>query len=126
MLAGLLIAHAGWRSIFLINLPVGLIGLFLAVRHAESGNAVHRHSLDLPGQVAIVSARAALTVALTEAGRLGWQHPWVQGRLVPVRDTAPGPFMRGMHWSLGVSVALLMAASLLCLFGMPEDRTGAS
>jgi DHA2 family methylenomycin A resistance protein-like MFS transporter len=82
VLGGLLIAHAGWRSIFLINLPVGLIGLCLAVRPTESGNAVHHHSLDLPGQVAIVSALAALTVALTEAGRLGWQHSWVQGGLM--------------------------------------------
>lgn len=82
VLGGLLIAHSGWRSIFLINLPVGLIGLFLALRHAAPGSPGHRRSLDLPGQVAIVSALAALTVALTEAGRLGWQHPGVQGGLL--------------------------------------------
>jgi DHA2 family methylenomycin A resistance protein-like MFS transporter len=39
-----------------------------------------------------------------------------------VRDTAPGPFMRGMHGALGVSVALLLAGSLMCLFGIPKDR----
>lgn len=82
VLGGLLISHSGWRSIFLINLPVGLIGLFLALRHTASGNPGDRRSLDLPGQVAIMSALAALTVALTEAGRLGWQHPWVQGGLL--------------------------------------------
>ncbi|WP_261803484.1 MFS transporter [Variovorax sp. PAMC26660] len=82
VLGGLLITHTGWRSIFLINLPVGLIGLFLALRHTAPGSAGHRRNLDLPGQVAIISALAALTVALTEAGRLGWQHPWVQGGLL--------------------------------------------
>ncbi len=82
VLGGVLITHSGWRSIFLINLPVGLIGLLLAWRHAAPGNTGHRRSFDLPGQAAIVCTLAALTVALTEAGRVGWQHPWVQGGLL--------------------------------------------
>ena len=90
VLGGLLIAHSGWRSVFLINLPVGLVGLFLALRHAAPDGTGHRRSLDLPGQVAIVSALAALTVALTEAGRLGWQHPGVQGGLLLALLAAAG------------------------------------
>lgn len=82
VLGGLLITHSGWRSIFLINLPVGFIGLYVTLRHAAPGNAGHRRKLDLPGQAAVITALAALTVALTEAGRLGWQHPWVQGGLL--------------------------------------------
>lgn len=82
VLGGLLITHSGWRSIFLINLPVGAIGLFLGLRHVAPGSAGHRRKLDLPGQVAIVFALAALAVALTEAGRLGWQHPGVRGGLL--------------------------------------------
>lgn len=88
VLGGALITHSGWRSIFLINLPVGLIGLFLALRHAAPGSAGHRRSFDLPGQPAIVCTLAALTVALTEAGRVGWQHPWVQGGLLLALATA--------------------------------------
>jgi DHA2 family methylenomycin A resistance protein-like MFS transporter len=88
VLGGALITHSGWRSIFLINLPVGLVGLFLALRHAAPGSAGHRRSFDLPGQAAIVCTLAALTVALTEASRVGWQHPWVQGGLLLALATA--------------------------------------
>lgn len=28
-----------------------------------------------------------------------------------------------MHWSLGESVVLLLAGSLMCLFGIQRDRT---
>ena len=39
-LGGLLIGHLGWRSIFWINLPVGLAGLVLAARYIEQGFGV--------------------------------------------------------------------------------------
>ncbi|WP_232356755.1 MFS transporter [Burkholderia multivorans] len=36
VLSGLLVTHVGWRSIFLINLPIGVVGVALALRHAAS------------------------------------------------------------------------------------------
>ncbi|MDQ0468513.1 MFS transporter [Labrys wisconsinensis] len=74
---GFLVAHFGWRSIFLINLPIGLIGLAMTLRHARPSPANPHRSLDLPGQGAAVMALAALAIALIEAGRLGWTDPWI-------------------------------------------------
>jgi DHA2 family methylenomycin A resistance protein-like MFS transporter len=75
VVGGFLITHWGWRSIFLINLPVGLIGLAITLRYAKSSPVKSDRSLDLPGQVAAMVALAALAMALIDAGHLGWTHP---------------------------------------------------
>ncbi len=87
---GFLVAHFGWRSIFLINLPIGLIGLAMTLRHARPSPANPHRSLDLPGQGAAVMALAALAIALIEAGRLGWTDPWIVMRAVDRRDRRRG------------------------------------
>lgn len=79
VLGGLLIAQVGWRGIFLVNLPIGALGLALTLRYAPTPVAKAGRGLDVPGQFAAILALASLTAALTEAGRLGWFHPWVCG-----------------------------------------------
>lgn len=81
VLGGLLVTHFGWRSIFLINLPLGLIGLYLTLRHVAADGSGHHRGLDWPGQGAAILALAALTASVTEASRLGWGHAWVQAGL---------------------------------------------
>ena len=49
VLGGLLIALFGWRSIFLINLPVGLLALWMAYRFTEETTERHARAIDLPG-----------------------------------------------------------------------------
>jgi DHA2 family methylenomycin A resistance protein-like MFS transporter len=75
-IGGALIALAGWRSIYLVNLPIGLAGLWLTWRYAGDSPPASR-VLDLPGQGAAIGALGALAAALIEGGRLGWTDPWV-------------------------------------------------
>lgn len=75
-LGGLLIALVGWRSIFLVNLPIGLAGLWLTWRYATDTTRAH-HELDLPGQAAAIGALGVLAAAIIEGGRVGWGNPWV-------------------------------------------------
>lgn len=82
VLGGLLVTHVGWRSIFLINLPIGLIGIYLTLRHVAPHEGSHRRSLDWGGQATVILALAAMTLALTEAGPLGWRHGLVRGSLL--------------------------------------------
>src|SRR6266480_871219 len=49
LIGGGLIALVGWRSIFLVNLPIGLAGLWLTWRYAEETTRAPTHRLDLPG-----------------------------------------------------------------------------
>ncbi len=73
---GALIALVGWRSIFLVNLPIGLGGLWLTWRYATD-TARGEHKLDLPGQVAAIAALGVLAAAIIEGGRVGWSDGWV-------------------------------------------------
>ncbi|MBN9082767.1 MAG: MFS transporter [Rhizobiales bacterium 62-17] len=75
VVGGFLVAHFGWRSIFLINLPIGLIGVAITLRYAPPSPVNAKRSLDWPGQVIAVVGLAALALALIEAGQLGWTHP---------------------------------------------------
>ncbi len=73
---GALIALVGWRSIFLVNLPIGLAGLWLTWRYTTDTTRA-RHELDLPGQVVAIGGLGVLAAALIEGGRIGWSNPWV-------------------------------------------------
>jgi MFS transporter, DHA2 family, methylenomycin A resistance protein len=74
---GTLISLVGWRAIFLVNLPIGLAGLWLAFRFAAETPRLAQREIDLTGQIAAVIALGVLAGALIEAGQKGWQHPLV-------------------------------------------------
>lgn len=82
VVGGSLVMHMGWRSIFLINLPLGLTGIALTMRYAPKIPPSGARSLDLAGQCAAIVAMGALTAGLIEAGALGWNSPVVRGCLV--------------------------------------------
>jgi predicted MFS family arabinose efflux permease len=74
ILGGVLTDTVGWRCIFWLNIPVGLIALLMA-RHylpeSRDGNASH---IDVRGQILAVAGLAALTVVLVEGRSMpaGW------------------------------------------------------
>ncbi|RQV24379.1 MFS transporter [Burkholderia cenocepacia] len=76
---GLLIAAVGWRSIFLVNVPVGMAGIWMTWRFAPDTDARDGRGLDLPGQLTGAVALAALTFASTEVSALGWRSAFVEG-----------------------------------------------
>jgi DHA2 family methylenomycin A resistance protein-like MFS transporter len=73
---GALIATVGWRSIFLVNLPIGLAGLWLTWRYTTDTTRA-QHELDLPGQTLAIATLGVLAAAIIEGGRLGWSNVWV-------------------------------------------------
>ncbi|WP_257251251.1 MFS transporter [Burkholderia cepacia] len=76
---GLLIATVGWRSIFLVNVPIGLAGIWMTWRFAPDTKAQRGRRLDLPGQLTGAMALAVLTFASTEISALGWRSPVIMG-----------------------------------------------
>ncbi|MET4485700.1 MFS transporter [Bradyrhizobium sp. LA7.1] len=74
---GALITLVGWRAIFLVNLPIGLTGLWLSWRYASETTRSRAREIDLPGQLAAIAALGTLAGAIIEAGALGWSHPAV-------------------------------------------------
>ncbi|MCX7164857.1 MAG: MFS transporter [Rhodocyclales bacterium] len=60
-LGGLLIAACGWPAIFLVNLPLGILALFLARRHLPADRL--RQKVDAAGFDAVGTLLLALTLA---------------------------------------------------------------
>ena len=79
LVGGALIALIGWRSIFLVNVPIGLVGLWLSWRYAGETTRSRHRELDLPGQIAAIAALGCLAGAIIEAGAAGWTDPFVIG-----------------------------------------------
>ena len=79
---GGLITLVGWRAIFLVNLPIGLAGLWLTWRYASDTTRARSRQIDLPGQLAAIGALGALAGAIIEGGALGWGHPAVVAAFV--------------------------------------------
>ncbi|MCX5358463.1 MFS transporter [Streptomyces sp. NBC_00124] len=73
---GGVLSELSWRMIFFVNLPVGVLALFLLARTARSprrGDA----PFDWTGQIAAVAAMGGLTYAAIEAGAVGVGAPRV-------------------------------------------------
>src|SRR5260370_19012578 len=79
VLGCLLVGFVGWRSIFLINLPIGLIGIWLTLRFIDqtTNRSQLRRGPDLGGQTLAIFALVGLVGAIIEAGSLGWRAPLV-------------------------------------------------
>jgi MFS transporter, DHA2 family, methylenomycin A resistance protein len=77
LLGGAIIALFGWRWIFLVNLPIGLTGLWLAWRYADETAPSPQREIDFVGQFAAIAALGCLAGAIIEAGALGWSNPVV-------------------------------------------------
>ncbi|WP_433227960.1 MFS transporter [Actinomadura formosensis] len=63
---------SGWRSIFLINVPVGAVTLALVRRTVPSQAAARNTRLDAAGTVLVTLGLVALVLPLIEGRRLGW------------------------------------------------------
>src|ERR1700723_1482363 len=74
LVGGALIALVGWRSIFLVNLPIGLAGLWLSWRYGSETTRSPQREIDLPGQLAAIAALGCLAGAIIEGGSLGWSN----------------------------------------------------
>jgi len=77
VVGGGLIATLGWRAIFFINVPIGLVAIWLTLRYATETPRARDRSVDLPGQLAAVVTLASLAAATIEGGTVGWTRPGI-------------------------------------------------
>jgi EmrB/QacA subfamily drug resistance transporter len=73
VLGGLLVSAIGWRSIFWINIPIGLIAIALTGRFVPESRAEHPRRLDPPGQFLVIALLGCLTAGIIEGPRNGWE-----------------------------------------------------
>ncbi|MEU3275692.1 MFS transporter [Streptomyces antibioticus] len=76
ILGGILVAAdlagSGWRSVFLVNVPVVVVGLLLAVRTVPETRSQRPEPVDGPGTVLLAAALLTLLAPLTGGRSAGW------------------------------------------------------
>src|SRR5690348_6942515 len=72
ILGGWLLTHYWWGWVFLINVPVALVGLIAAFALVPESRAPERPGLDPVGVVASTGGLVGVTYGLIEAGQNGW------------------------------------------------------
>ncbi|MGC2999661.1 MFS transporter [Streptomyces sp. G35A] len=71
LIGGLLVESVGWRSIFWVNLPVGLAALLLTLRFVPESRAPRARRPDPVGQLLVIALFGSLTYAIIEAPHTG-------------------------------------------------------
>ncbi|MBT0724880.1 MFS transporter [Rosenbergiella sp. S61] len=72
VVGGLFISHFGWPSIFLLNVPLGIISFGIVLIYAPSKKTKNSEKLDNYGQLLSAFTLSLLTYGLIEASQSGW------------------------------------------------------
>ncbi|PRY41439.1 MFS transporter [Umezawaea tangerina] len=82
VLGGLLVGGVGWRSVFWVNVPIGIAVLLLTRRFVPESKAARARAFDPAGQALIVVLFASIVAATIEGPHRGWTNPWILGLVV--------------------------------------------
>jgi DHA2 family multidrug resistance protein len=73
LIGGPLIDHFNWRAVFLINIPVGLIGMFMAITFVPESKLPERKvDFDWWGAITLGGALGAMVLVLDQGTSWGW------------------------------------------------------
>ncbi|MGV7242311.1 MFS transporter [Caballeronia sp. M23-90] len=82
LIGGVLIRLFDWRSIFYVNVPIGLVGLWMTWHIASDERPAEVGRFDPLGQVTAIVALGALIGVLIEGKTLGWHSPLIMAGIV--------------------------------------------
>ena len=88
----------GWRAIFLVNVPIGAVVMWITYRWVAEGRDPTPRRVDLPGQITLIGGLFLLVLALLRGNEDGWG-------------------------STGIVAALVGAVALLIAFVVVEERS---
>jgi EmrB/QacA subfamily drug resistance transporter len=126
LLGGALVDSIGWRSIFWVNVPVGVLALALSARFIPESRADRPRRFDLVAQALIIVGLLALTSAVIDGRRVGWSSwtiaagfgaalasvvalvAWESRRFEPLLDPR---FFRSLPFSSATVLAVLSFAA---------------
>ena len=128
-LGGVLAGYADWRWIFLINLPIGAVALWLIARHLHEPQRAPRGArprIDWAGALAVFACGGVLLTALVQGG-VAWD--WLSapsmtlfgtglalvGVVVVVERRAAEPIIPGWVWRRRTIAAVNLALGALGL-----------
>src|SRR4029453_3317736 len=130
-LGGYIVEHAGWETVFFINVPIGIIPFAPAWRTVRESVSEETRHLDIPGLLLGTGGLFALTYGLIEANQRGWSDPLIVGALVTAgvllgafllwehrrpKAMMPLSFFRIPAFSAGNGVAFSVSLGMFSIF----------
>jgi EmrB/QacA subfamily drug resistance transporter len=82
VIGGALTTGLSWRWIFLVNVPIGIVGVIISVLRVEESKPPRAHRPDLIGAVTFSGSLAALVFALIKGNIKGWGSGEILGCLI--------------------------------------------
>jgi EmrB/QacA subfamily drug resistance transporter len=82
VVGGALVDSIGWRSIFWLNVPVGLAAVVLTALYVPESKAPHPRALDPVGQLLVMVVLATVTYGIIEGPDDGWGSVLITGCFV--------------------------------------------
>lgn len=76
-LGGYLVDFLSWRFIFYVNVPVGILNLFMAKTRLKETSLIKGQSFDFVGIVTSAMGFFCLLLALSEGNNRGWTSPYI-------------------------------------------------
>lgn len=131
LLGGVLTASLGWRAVFFVNVPIGVIVLVFIPLLITRDPATARTRLDFAGAATITAALVAAVFALSMVQQFGFVHPVTLGLIAAAlalaaafiaieRRTAeplvPLGIFRNRNLATGNVIVLLVGAAMVGLF----------
>ena len=75
VIGGVLVSEVGWRSVFWVNVPIGVAMILAARRYVPESRAPHPRPVDVPGQLLMIALLGTLTYAVIQGPDYGWTSP---------------------------------------------------
>jgi EmrB/QacA subfamily drug resistance transporter len=82
VVGGALTTGISWRWIFLVNVPIGVVGVVVTLMRVEESRQPGHHRIDPIGVVTFTGALGALVYGLIEANTKGWGSPLIIALLI--------------------------------------------
>ena len=79
LLGGALTQAVGWRSVFWINVPIGITTAILAAVYVPESKAARARAFDPVGQALVFVGLTTLTYAVIEGPRASWSSSLIRG-----------------------------------------------
>jgi EmrB/QacA subfamily drug resistance transporter len=76
-LGGWLVEYVDWRMIFMINVPIGVLGLFMSMSFLHQSETKRGLKFDMAGFLTAAIAFSCSLVALSNAPQDGWTAPYI-------------------------------------------------
>jgi EmrB/QacA subfamily drug resistance transporter len=131
IIGGVLTEFAGWRWVFLINVPVAIVAVVLAPRYVPESRRPREGSLDYTGAALVTGGVGLAVYALLAKGEASWGSPGFLGQMAVavlllvvfavrqrrVQDPLiPLEVFRSRNRVTAASVSVLVAAALGAFF----------